>query len=100
MKRIAPLIAVLAVLPAFAQQSPPPRGPMQRPPIDFARELNISQDKADKVQSILSDEMDQHRAVHEKAMAEMSKVLTPDQVQRFEDLMRPPRMRGNQPPPR
>lgn len=102
MKRFAPFILAIATFPVLAQQPPqppqPPRPPGP-PPFDFVRELGIPRDQADQLEQIVLDEMQQHRAVHERAVAEMSKFLTPDQIARFENLMRGPRPQGRGAPP-
>jgi hypothetical protein len=93
MNRFAPLLILLAAATAVAQ-TPPPRPPGP-PRIDWIGELGITPEKAARVQAILTNEHEQHRAAHERARAELAKVLTADELSRFEERRpRPPRGPG------
>ena len=90
------LLATLASAAALAQQPPPrPQGPPPR--IDFAKELNLEPARAKQLESILQNEQEQHRAARERARAEIAKLLTPDEMAKFESLM--PKPRGPMGPP-
>jgi len=86
-------LVALASAAALAQQPPPrPQGPPPR--IDFAKELNLEPAKARQLEAILQNEHEQHRAARERARAEIAKLLTPEEMAKFESLIpKPPRER-------
>ena len=102
MKSLAALLlaacAATATATALAQPLPPrpPRGDMpDRPRMpmkpDFARALDISPEKAAQVEAVFDREREEHRKVHERALADLEKILTREQIQRLETWMpRPP----------
>jgi Spy/CpxP family protein refolding chaperone len=94
------LLATLAATATLAQQPPSrPQGPPPR--IDFAKELNLEPARARQLESILQNEQEQHRAARERARAEIAKLLTPDEMAKFESLMpKPPRGPMGPPPER
>ncbi len=96
MKRTA--LAILATLLSAAAigQSPPDRPPGP-PRIDFARELNLAPERAKQLEAILQNEQEQHRAAREKARAQIAKLLSADEMAKFESLL--PRPRGPMGPP-
>ena len=87
------LAAVVLSASALAQQPgarPPPR-------IDFAKELNLAPERTRQLEAILQNEQEQHRAARERARAEIARLLTPDEMAKFESLI--PRPRGPMGPP-
>ena len=101
MKTTIPLfMAILASAAALAQQPPArPQGPPPR--IDFATELNLEPKRAKQLEAILQNEQEQHRAARERARAEIAKLLTPEELAKFESLMpKPPRGPMGPPPER
>ena len=95
MRSLVPIIACLATTAALAQQPPSQHGEMPMKP-DFAKALSISPEKAAQVETILAAEREQHRAVHDKARAELAKVLTSQQIETLEQMMpRGPRAGGD-----
>jgi Spy/CpxP family protein refolding chaperone len=92
------LLATLASATALAQQPPMrPQGPPPPPKIDFAKELNLAPDRARALEAILQNEHEQHRAARERARAEIARLLTAEELAKFESLI--PRPRGPMGPP-
>ena len=81
----------------FGQQQPGQRPGGPPPRIDFARELNLTPEKAKQLEAILQNEQEQHRAARERARAELAKMLSAEEMAKFESLM--PRQRGPMGPP-
>jgi hypothetical protein len=97
MNRFIPLLLALGVVMSVAAEQPPTRPPGPPPRIDFARELNLSPERGRQLEAILQNEQEQHRAARERARAEIAKLLSPDEMSKFESLM--PRPRGPMGPP-
>jgi len=84
------LQGVRAEPPSRPHPPPPPRMP------DAAKDLGLAPPKAAQVDAILAEEREQHRAARERAAASLRKVLSAEEMARFEALRpRPPaRPRG------
>ena len=91
---VLPAAVAVALEGADPQAPGRPTGPQR---IDFAKELNLSPERARKLDAIVQNEMEAHRAARERARAEMAKVLTPDEMAKLDSLM--PRPRGPMGPP-
>ena len=101
MKRSLPMLAAMLASAAALAQQPPSRPQGPPPRIDFARELNLEPARAKQLESVLQNEQEQHRAARERARAEISKLLTPDEMAKFESLLpKPPRGPMGPPPER
>jgi Spy/CpxP family protein refolding chaperone len=95
MKRTLLLFIAAALSAGALAQQPqgrPPGSPQGPPRIDFAKELNLSPERARQLEAILQNEQEQHRAARERARNEIGKLLTPEEMAKFESLL--PRPRG------
>jgi hypothetical protein len=97
-------IAMLASATALGQQTQPQQQPPMRPQgppprIDFAKELNLAPDRAKLLEAILQNEQEAHRAARERARTEIAKLLTPEEMAKFESLIPRPRGPMGGPPP-
>jgi Spy/CpxP family protein refolding chaperone len=77
---------VAACLATAALAQPGPQGGMPMKP-DYAKALGIPAEKAAQVEGILTAEREQHRVVHEKARADLSKILTAQQLESLERML-------------
>jgi hypothetical protein len=77
--------ATCIALPALAQ-SPDGRPPMPMKP-DFATALSISQERAAQVESVLLREREAMRKLREATRAELSQILTAEQIAKLEEMM-------------
>lgn len=108
---ILPLVAAItfAALPAAAQSTPmmrPPHGgpgtggpeggrmPMKP---DYAKALGISPEKAAQVDAVMEKEREAMRQLREKSKAELAKILSAEEMAKFEQFG--PRGRGPMGPP-
>ena len=97
MRLTALLFTTLIASASTLAQQPPTRPGGPPPRIDFARELNLSPEKAKLLEAILQNEQEQHRAARERSRAEIGKILSAEEMAKFESLM--PKPRGPQGPP-
>ena len=97
MNRFIALLLSMGVATSSLAEQPPARPPGPPLRIDFARELNLSPERGKQLEAILQNEQEQHRAARDRARSEIAKLLSPEEMAKFESLM--PRPRGPMGPP-
>ncbi len=99
MRTIRYCIALAACAAATALAQPTDgRGPGMPMKPDYAQALSITPDKAAQVETVMQKEREEMRKLHQATRAELSKILTPEELAKLDQLM--PRRGPGGPPER
>ena len=79
-------LAALAATTALAQP-PDGRGPGMPMKPDYAQALSITPEKAAQVDAVMQKEREEMRKLHQATRAELSKILTAEQLAKLDELM-------------